>query len=220
MKPTRPILDADEQALTHKLVEMYQYVSDALDRALQSLRSCDAGIAEEVVKGDSLINALQHRIEELGVQTIALQQPVASDLRRVLTDIYISMELERIADHAVAIAKIVLKLEAVPDGQYVQPIAGIAEICKAMLIGAKQAYDEADEQLARKVAAMDDEIDRAEQAVNDLLFREICGKSGQERTCTYLLWATHHLERIGDRITNIAERVVYMTTSVMPDLNR
>lgn len=219
MKSARPMLDTEEQGLKNKLDEMYKRTSDAINKSLTSLLDYDAGIAAQVVNDDSLINALQQNIEELSVQIIARQQPVASDLRKVMTDIYISMELERIADHAVAIARIVPKLEARPDAHYVNPISDIAEKCKAMLTLAMQAFDEADEALARKVAAMDDEIDSAEKEVNDFMLQEICSNPDHKKTCTYLLWITHNLERIGDRITNIAERVVYMATNVTPDLN-
>lgn len=199
---------------------MYVRVNDALNKSLKCLQNYDTDIATQVVDEDSLINALQQKIEELSVQIIARQQPVASDLRKLMTDIYISMELERIADHAVAIARIVLKLEAKPDEQYVKPISDIAEKCRSMLQQVIQAYDEADEALARNVAIMDDEIDSAEKEVNDFMFQEICNKPENKIICSYLLWVTHNLERIGDRITNIAERVVYMATNVTPDLNR
>jgi len=199
---------------------MHMHVSHALDKALQSLRDYDVDIAARVIVEDSLINTLQHKIENNCIRTIALQQPVAGDLRKLMTDIFVSMELERIADHAVAIARIVLKLEGAPDAQYVEAILEMANKCRSMLKFVMQSYDEANEQLARDIAAMDDDIDKAEQEFNDIMFRELRGESEHKIVCTYLLWVAHNLERIGDRVTNIAERVVYMTTSVMPDLNR
>jgi phosphate transport system protein len=215
----RRILDSGEQALKTRLDDMFKHVSNALDKSLLSLRNYDESLAAQVVDEDKLINALHSRIEEEAVHTIALQQPVAKDLRILMTDIHISMELERIADHAAAIASIVLKLEAKPDDSFVKPISDITEKCRSMLKLANQSYDEADESLARELAAIDDEIDSAEMEFNDLMFQEMCSQPGNNKTCTYLLWITHNLERIGDRITNIAERVVYMKTSVTPDLN-
>lgn len=199
---------------------MFTHVSNAFDRSVLSLKNYDVNIAAQVVDEDKLINSLHSRIEESGVRTIALHQPVASDLRILMTDIYISMELERIADHAVAIASIVLKLEVKPDELFVKLVSDIAEKCSLMLNLANKAYDEVDESLARQLAAIDDEIDSAEQEFNDLMFQEMCSQPGNNKTCTYLLWITHNLERVGDRVTNIAERVVYMATSVTPDLNR
>lgn len=219
MIPTRQILESDEQALKNKLEKMYQHVSDALDKALRSLRDYDADLAAQVVTEDSLVNMLQQKIEEIGITTIALQQPVASDLRKLMTDIFVSMELERIADHAAAIANIVLKLELAPEEQYFQPISDMAEKCQSMLKEVMHAYNTTDEQLARNIAAMDDEIDEAELEFNDFMLQEMCSGPENKIICTYLLWISHNLERIGDRITNIAERVTYMATNVMPDLN-
>jgi phosphate transport system protein len=137
-----------------------------------------------------------------------------------MTDIYISMELERIADHAAAIAKIVVKLGVVPDKQFIDSITGIAGKCQVMLKDVMQAYERADDQLARNIAILDDEVDTAEREFNEILFKEMCANAEQANTYTYLLWITHNLERIGDRITNIAERVVYLVTNVTPELNR
>lgn len=220
MTSNRTILESDEQALKNGLDEMYKQVSHALDKAIQSLRDYDVDSAAQVIAEDSLVNEWQHKIEEIGVQTIARQQPVAGDLRKIMADIFVSMELERIADHAVAIAAVVLKLEVEPAERYVQPIIGMGDKCKAMLKAIMEAFDGTDEQLARDVAAMDDEIDGAEEGINDSLMQEMSGEAENVRICTHLLWITHNLERIADRVTNIAERVIYMATSVTPELNR
>jgi len=216
---TRRILESDEQDLKDDLVEMYRLASIALDKALQSLMKYDADTAKQVISEDKLINQLQHKIENHCIRTIALQQPVASDLRKLMSDIFISMELERIADHAAAIAAIALKFEAPPVNRYIQPVSEMGDNCKTMLNAVMQAYDESDESLARKAAGMDDEIDSAEQEFDDFMLREISGEAEDKVECTYLLWIAHNLERIGDRATNIAERVVYINTSETLELN-
>ena len=219
MTATRRILESDEQDLKDDLVEMYRLASIALDKALQSLMKYDADTAKQVISEDKLINQLQHKIENHCIRTIALQQPVASDLRKLMSDIFISMELERIADHAAAIAGIALKFEATPVTRYIQPVSEMGDKCKTMLNDVMQAYDESDESLARKAAGMDDEIDSAEQEFDDFMLREISGEAEDKVECTYLLWIAHNLERIGDRATNIAERVVYINTSETLELN-
>ena len=219
MTATRRILESDEQDLKDDLVEMYRLASIALDKALQSLMKYDADTAKQVISEDKLINQLQHKIENHCIRTIALQQPVASDLRKLMSDIFISMELERIADHAAAIAAIALKFEAPPVNRYIQPVSEMGDNCKTMLNAVMQAYDESDESLARKAAGMDDEIDSAEQEFDDFMLREISGEAEDKVECTYLLWIAHNLERIGDRATNIAERVVYINTSETLELN-
>jgi phosphate transport system protein len=198
---------------------MYSLVSLALDKALQSLADHNVDTAAKVISEDDLINQLQHKIENDSIRTIALQQPVASDLRKLMSDIFISMELERIADHAAAIAGIVLKFETTPDTRYIQPLLEIGDKCRTMLNTVMKAYDETDESLARIAAGMDDEIDNAEQAFNDYMLGEISGEAEHKIVCTYLLWIVHNLERIGDRATNIAERVTYIITSETPELN-
>jgi phosphate transport system protein len=215
----KSILESNEQALKDDLIKMYHLVNLALDKALQSLKEYDAGTAAQVINEDKLINQLQHKIENHCISTIALQQPVASDLRKLIGDIFISMELERIADHAAAIAGIVLKLEATPVTRYIQPVLEMGEKCKTILNAVMQAYDESDESLARNAAAMDDEIDSAEQEFDDFMLREISGEAENKIACTYLLWIVHNLERIGDRATNIAERVAYIATSETLELN-
>jgi phosphate transport system protein len=216
---SRTILESNEQTLKNDLDVMYRLVSLALDKALQSMQENNADTATQVVAEDKLINHLQHKIENNCIRAIALQQPVASDLRKLMSDIFISMELERIADHAAAIAKTVLKFEAAPDTRYLQPVSEIGDKCKTMLEAVMQAYDEADESLARNAAGMDDEIDSAEQQFDDFMLREICGATVDRAACSYLIWIAHNLERIGDRATNIAERVAYITCGETPELN-
>ncbi len=198
---------------------MYSLVIMALDKTLQSLTEHNVDTAAQVITEDDLINQLQHKIENNSIRTIALQQPVASDLRKLMSDIFISMELERIADHAAAIAGIVLKFETTPDTRYIQPVLEMGDKCKTMLNAVMKAYDETDESLARIAAGMDDEIDSAEQEFDDFMLREISGEAEHKIVCTYLLWIVHNLERIGDRATNIAERVTYIITSETPELN-
>ena len=219
MTVSRTILESNEQTLKYDLDEMYSLVSIALDKTLKSLQEYNVDTAAQVVTEDSLINQLQHKIESNCIRTIALHQPVASDLRKLMCDIFISMELERIADHAAAIAKIVLKFEAAPAPRYIQPVSAMGDKCRTMLEMVMQAYDETDESLARNAAAMDDAIDSAEQEFDDFMLREISGEAEHKIVCTYLLWIAHNLERIGDRATNIAERVVYITCSETPELN-
>lgn len=219
MTVTRKILESNEQALKEDLDRMYDLVRQALEKTLQSLKNYDIDTAAQVITEDDLINQLQHKVENKAIRTIALQQPVASDLRKIMSDIFISMELERIADHAAAIAGITLKFEAAPDSRYIQPILEMGDTCRTMLDAVMQAYDETDESLARNAASMDDEVDSAEQEFDDFMLREINGEAENKVACTYMLWIAHNLERIGDRATNIAERVAYITTSETPDLN-
>ena len=219
MSPSRRILESEENALEHLLDDMYRLAGIMLDESIQCLRESDPRIAQHVIDQAEQFNILQHTMEQQCVQTIALQQPVASDLRRLIADIFITMELRHVADHAAAIAGIVLKFEQQPDERFVTLLSKMAADCGAMLTLSRQAYDEADEQLARSVAVMDDEVDMREKEFNEIVFEEMRTNPGSNMSCTYLLWVSHNLERIGDRISNIAERIVYLVSNETPELN-
>ena len=219
MSPTRRTLESEEYVLDSLLDDMYRLAGILLDESVQSLRESDARIAQHVIDQTEQFNGLQHDMEQQCVQTIALQQPVASDLRRLIADIFIAMELRHVADHAAAIAGIVLKFEQQPDERFVTLISNMAADCGAMLTLSRQAYDEADEQLARSVAVMDDEVDMREKEFNEIVFEEMRANPCNNMACTYLLWVSHNLERTGDRISNIAERIVYLVTNETPELN-
>ena len=219
MTHERQLLETEENRIKLKMDELFRLVEDALDKSFRSMAGHDTATAARILEEDTRINALQQRIDQLCIETIALQQPVASDLRALMADVRISLELERIADHAAAIAGIMLRFEDMPAENCVQPLNDVAERCRSMYTLVKQAYDEGDEGLARDVAVLDDEIDQAEQEINELMFREFQDNPEQLKTCAYLTWITHNLERIGDHITNISERIVYMLTNETTDLN-
>ena len=219
MSPTRQILDSGESRLGHLLDDMYKHAGTLLEQSVQSLREYDTRIARQVVDQGKQFSSLQHTMEQQCVQTIALQQPVASDLRRLMTDMFIAMELKHVVDHAAAIAGVVLRFDEKPAERLVKLILDIAEDCTSMLTLSRQAYEEEDEQLARSVAVMDDEVDTSESEFNRIVFEEMRSDPQASISCTYLLWITHNLERIGDRTSNIAERVVYMVTNETPELN-
>jgi len=219
LSPNRRILESEECVLESILDDMYRLAGILLDESVKSLRESDVRVAQHVIDQADQFNMLQHNMERQCVQTIALQQPVASDLRRLIADIFIAMELRHVVDHATAIAGIVLKFEQQPDERFVTLISNMAADCGAMLILSRQAYDEADEQLARSVAVMDDEVDMREKEFNEIVFQEMRTNPGSNMSCTYLLWVSHNLERIGDRISNIAERIVYLVSNETPELN-
>ena len=158
-------------------------------------------------------------VEQECLEALALQQPVARDLREILASLQIAGELERIADHAKDIAAIVLGMDA---SQFDGPMARIAEmedLCQDMLTRVMEAFENRDAKLARAAADTDNEIDDLdEQAVSSLMMR-LMTEPDVRMHATHLLWIAYHLERIGDRVTNIAERVVFMVNAETPDLD-
>lgn len=220
MKPHRPILERGESRIHDLLAHMSEAVDTAIEQALASFRDHDTERAVQIVASDQRINDLHHQIEDECFTIIALQQPVASDLRDIFSDTLISSELERIADHAADIAKIVLRMDGPANPEHVTAIDALGTNCREMLAQVMAAYVNYDENMAREVAARDEEIDMAEAMLTDKLLAHMCDNVQRVRRCTHTLWVAHNLERIGDRVTNIAERIVFITSGKVTDLNR
>jgi phosphate transport system protein len=205
--------------LRHDVLDLGSRAEQATRRAMESLRRRDLALARAVVEGDYEINRRRFEIEEHAVNLIATQQPMASDLRTIVAVIHIVTELERIADHAEGIARISLMLgeQSLP-----QPLGVLPEMAERgidMMHRSLTAFIERDVDLAHVVCAADDELD----ALYDANYAEVIGRMlmepSQAKLLTYQLWTAHNLERIGDRATNICERVVYLVTGRMEEEN-
>lgn len=198
---------------------MHRLVDQAIARALESLERRDQAVAQQVIDADSLINDLRFKIEEACLALIATQQPAASDLRSVIAAMHMVVELERMADHATGIAKTVILMGDEPLLKPLNNIPRMAELARSMLSRSLDAYVERNAEEARRVAAQDDDIDGLYRTVFDELVEIMSETPGSATRATYLLWCAHNLERIGDRVTNIAERVVFVSTGDMKELN-
>lgn len=220
MAAMRRVLSNEEAQARERLISLGVAADEAVERALRCFRDYDVALARQVVEADADINELQRRIEESCFAAIALQQPVASDLRDLVSDMNIAGELERIADHAAAIAKIVMHMDAAPPAAFGGAIERLGQESRRMLASVMGAYQARDEQRARDVAADDDGVDRLEDQIGADILAYLAEHPQQIRSCTHTLWVAHNIERIGDRVTNIAERVVFMTSGKYVDLNR
>jgi phosphate transport system protein len=219
MAPHRRVLDDSEVSLRDHLLNMSQLAEQAIANALRCYLEHDQPLAQEIIAGDRKVNELQHLIVESCISTVALQQPVAHDLRALLADMYLANELERIADHAADIARIVLKRQAKPAPEFGGQVDDMAQQCRSMLERIMAAYERQDMTAARDIAAEDDIVDAAEKRLVDDIFNRVSEGGDEFLEQTYNLWIIHNLERIGDRVTNIAEHIVYMVTSEKVDLN-
>jgi phosphate transport system protein len=216
---TRQTLDRDLQRIQDDLLRMGSLIDTAITRSIRCLAVRDSRLAREVVADDGQINGLRFRIEEACMTTIATQQPTAVDLRMVIATVILASELERMGDYAAGVAKTVLRMG---DEELLKPLIDLprmAEIDRAMLQDALDAYVARDADKARAVAARDDAVDN----LYNQIFREILSYILEDPTCTtralYLLFSAHNLERIGDRVVNIAERVIFMSSGEMRELN-
>ncbi len=201
------------------VVEMSEMTASAIKKSVQALKDRDMKASERVVKGDKHINKKRFAIEKKCMMLIATQQPMAKDLRMLGAVINIITDLERIADHADGIAKISISIGKDPIVKPLVDIPRMAEKGIGMLERSITAFQNKDEEAARKVCDEDDDVD----ALYDQIYRELLLMMIADpkiiKGATYLMWAAHNLERIADRVTNIAERVVYMVTGKMEELN-
>ena len=192
------------------LAEMGRHVESATQSALRALEIQDVRLAQQVIDADDEIDRLQDALESKCVMLLATQQPAATDLRAVLCAVHIAVELERMGDYAEGIAKICIRLGNQPLLKPLIDIPRMADLALKMLNESLQAYTERDEWLARKVCSDDDAIDNLYNQIYRELLTYMLSDPGTIERATYLLWVAHNLERIADRATNIAERVLWL----------
>jgi len=194
-------------------------VDRSIDRAVEALKSRDVVEARRIIEDDASVNRRRFEIEDLCLQTIATQQPMASDLRVIASVLYVITDLERMADHAEGIAKIVVKIGDEPPIKPLVDIPAMAERGRWMLRASLDAFVNHDAEAAKRIADVDDEVDALyDRVLHDLLLM-MTRDPGLIERATYLVWVAHNLERIADRVTNICERVAFMVTGRMEEVN-
>ena len=210
-------VDLDRQ-LTHLQTEVLllaDLVNKAIVRAVDALKNRDLDDSRRLIQEDDHIDRKRYEIEDLCVDLIATRQPMAGDLRAIIALLHITVELERMGDYAEGIAKISLRMGDDPPLKPLIDIPRMADKATEMLRDSLSALTERDESKANKVLDDDDEVDALyDQVYRELLLFMIQDPRSIERA-TYLLWAAHDLERIADRATNIAERVIFLMTGRM-----
>ena len=216
---TRAAFDRQLQTLQDDLLFMASMVEKAIERSVDALRRLDADLAREVIRGDAAINAKRWQIEEQAVALIATQQPMAGDLRMIASVIHVVTDLERMGDYAAGIAKIVLMHGDRPLLKPLIDVPRMADLCRDMLRRSMDAFIARDAEAAKLIAAEDDQVDQLyDQVYHELVMFMISDPKTIERA-TWLLWTAHNLERIADRVTNICERVVFLVTGRMEEMN-
>ncbi len=218
LKP-RATYDREFSAIQDDIIRLGSMVETAIARSVECLERRDQAMAQQVIADDAAINDLRFQLEEECLRLIATQQPAASDLRAVLSALSIVPEMERMADHAAGIAKTVQRMGDEPLLKPLIDIPRMAVTVREMLRDCLRAFVERDAERARAIARRDTEVDLLYKAVFDELVEIMARKPNTAARATYLLWCGHNLERIGDRVTNIAERIVFMTTGNMKELN-
>jgi phosphate transport system protein len=216
---TRAAFQERLMELQDDLLAMGNLVDEAIGRAVQSLAERDADLARQVIAGDQRVNQAMYELEEQTLVLIATQQPLARDLRVLMSIANLATELERMGDYAEGIATIALRGMDQPLLKPLVDIPTMAAKGRELLRGQLQAFIDRDVERARELAKQDDEID----ALFDRVYHElITFMSEDPRTitrATHLIWVAHNLERIGDRTTNIGERVIFLVTGEVVELN-
>lgn len=216
---TRGSFESQLGALREDLLRMGALVKDAVGRSVEALRLQDLEMAQRVVDGDETVDRLEKEIEQKCLMLLALQQPMAADLRFIGTALKTVTDLERMADHGVDIAKIALRIGHEPHIKPLVDIPRMADMVETMLDQGLQALVTRDVESAVEAAARDDVVDHLYEQVFRELLTYMLEDPRTIRQATHLLFAAQHLERIGDHVTNLAEWVLYLVRGELRDLN-
>lgn len=215
----REVLEAEEGEIKDAILRMGSLVAERIGAAVVALETHDADGALAVITGDEEINQLQRDISGLVATTIATQQPVARDLRFLLTLDHVAYDLERMGDHASSVAKQARKLAPqAPIKDYVH-LPDLGRLAANQVRDILAAVVEVDVERAQAVARRDDAVDelyhRIFDETLDLMRADPANVDPGER----IIFAAHYLERVGDRVCNIAEDLVFLATGELEDLN-
>ena len=216
---TREAFERQLRSLQDDVLIMGSMVEKAIQRSVEALRNRDISLSNTVVADDIAINAKRYEIEEKCIHTIALQAPMAADLRVILAVLFIANELERMADHAEGIGRINLMLGEEPLPRPVGEIAEMADRSGDMLRRSLTAFVDRDAEAARQICDEDDAIDALYDRAYNGFIQEIVRTPADVQRITYMIWTSHNLERIADRVTNICERVIFMVTGQLEEIN-
>jgi phosphate transport system protein len=203
--------------LDNRILRLASLADNALALATRALLDRDSGIARRVIAGDEQLNTLRYDIEEQVYHLLATQQPTAGDLRRVAAAISLASNLERMADHAAGIAVLAIRLNREPLLKPLIDIPQMADEGRLMLREALDAYVNNDAILARAVVARDATINRLNEQVLVELFEIMLVDASAIQRATYLIWVARNLERWGDRVKNLCERVIYIVSGELVD---
>ena len=219
MSPYRERYHRDLKELKNLTKDLADRVGGAIDKSVLALRDLNMDLAREVIKNDQEMDDLSLKIENLCMELLALQQPMAKDLRRIIGILKIGIDLERIGDLAVDVARVTTQLQNKIQITKLEYIPRMAEIGKKMLEQSMEALMNSDADLARQVTKWDYEIDGHYVKARTKLLKIIIERPEVINEGTALLMVNRHLERTGDHICNICETIVYMVEAKREHLN-
>jgi phosphate transport system protein len=216
----RPSLQGALHHIHDLVLEMGEMVNNAIAQATEALVTRNVELATEVVQGDQRVNARQLTVHHECLSLILTQAPVARDLREVLGLLHMSDELERMGDHCVNVARIARDLSDVPPLRSPVDVPVLARACADQVRDMLSAVVSRDLERARDIAARDDRVDRIYHRIVDDIFHAMSEDSTDVYPGTRLILVAVNLERIADRVTNLAEDLIFLETGNVEDLGR
>ena len=217
---TRETFDRQLRGLLEQVLILGSMVEQAIQQSVQALQQHDRSAARRIYQADQRINEKRYAIEGDCVTLIATQQPMGRDVRFLAAILEIITELERIGDYAKGISKINLLLtDELNDPPIFRDLQRMADLGLTMLRRALDAFVAGDLEAARAIPAADDEVDGLYNQVYLELIRRMIADSTTVDHANHLMWAAHNLERMADRVINICERIVYVATGEMKELD-
>lgn len=215
----RSSFEENLKILQQNLLEMGKIVEEMLESAILSLKNRDVQLAQETIRKDDLVDRLNLEIENKSLQLIALQQPVAKDLRTIASALKIITDIERCGDYAVDIAKVSIRLAEKEIFKPLELLPKMVELVQSMLRRALEGFVERDLEKIKKMIEEDDEVDHLYNSLHEEIVDYIKRDSSLAPQGIHLLMIGRYLERIADHITNIGERVYYMETGELQELH-
>jgi phosphate transport system protein len=204
--------DDELEIMRNTIIEMGGIAESQLESAVRALVGRDSELAKKTIKTDTSVDEMEHMIDNMAIRVLALRNPVADDLRLVISALKIASVLERVADYAANIAKRVIALNQAPIIRPVSTIPRMSELVRRMIDDTLKAYAQGNTELALEVWARDQEVDQ----LYNSMFRELLTYMMEDPRsitgCTHLIFMAKNIERIGDHMTNIAEIIVYQVT--------
>ncbi|ADQ15425.1 phosphate signaling complex protein PhoU [Halanaerobium hydrogeniformans] len=218
MSDSRKSFHAELKDLEREMLKMGSIVGESISKSIEALMNKDLELADKVIKDDDLIDAYELDIEEKCTRLIALQQPVAIDLRKIIVISKLVTDLERIGDNASNIAHRVKDIGEQPLIKEMQDLPGMKEIVVQQLRGSLKAFVDMDIEKAKEVAARDKKVNMLDKKIKHELLNVMKNDCATIEQGTSLMFISRFLERIGDHSTNICERTVYMKTGNWEEL--
>ncbi len=211
---------ADElDEMKQDILKMGAVVEEMLIGSIRALQLRDQMLADEVIAKDDLVDGYNVVIEQRCLRLLALQQPMARDLRTIAAGLYIIKDVERMGDYALDIAKAARKLALVEPIKELVLIPKMGEIVQRMLHDSLHAYVNQDIEVVSKVAEQDFEVDSLYRKVHDEMIELVQKEAQKARAAIELILVARYLERIADHITNVGERIAYMETGEIKELH-